>query len=131
MTTKSEADAVPQSDDAPTAELEARIAELERRLQAFEATAGGRIGSEAGLRGLAGAGDMAASTARAAGRGAQEAVSTLSRSMLPDDARRHLRAATREQLMAARIFLDRWIARLEAADEEPRSRPHETIEIEE
>ena len=130
MTTKRESDAVPRSEDAHTAALEVRIAELERRLEAFEATGGGRT-DEAGLRSLAGAGDRAASTARAAGRGAQEVVSSLTRNMLPDDARRHLRAATREQLMAARIYLDRWIASLEKDDEERSPRRHETIEIEE
>jgi hypothetical protein len=129
MTTKRETRAVPESKDADTAALEARIAELERRLEAFEATGGGRS-DVAGLGSLAGAGDVAASRARAAGRGAQEAVSSLTRNMLPDDARRHLRAATREQLMALRIYLDRWIASLEK-DEEPAPRRHETIEIEE
>lgn len=131
MTTKRETRVVPESRDADKAALEARIAELERRLEAFEVAGGsGGRADETGLRSLAGAGDRAASTARAAGRGAQEAVSTFTRSMLPDDARRHLRAATREQLMALRIYLDRWIASLEK-DEEPATRRHETIEIEE
>ena len=51
--------------------------------------------------------------------------------IFPEDARKHLKVATREQLMAARVYLDRWIARLdeqEAARAE--SRPHEKIDIE-
>ncbi|HEX2222282.1 MAG TPA: hypothetical protein VHK06_07135 [Candidatus Limnocylindria bacterium] len=100
--------------DPRTAELEARIAELERRLEEQGASRG-----------------MAGDATRAAGRSAQEAVSTLSRSIFPDDARTHLRAATREQLLAARVYLDRWIARLEAADASAAPRRHETIEIEE
>lgn len=34
--------------------------------------------------------------------------------MLPDDTRRHLRAACKEQLLAARSVLDNWIEDLEA-----------------
>jgi DNA-binding transcriptional MerR regulator len=37
--------------------------------------------------------------------------STMS-SLVPPDARRHLRAAGREQLLAARSLLDHWIGRL-------------------
>jgi hypothetical protein len=51
--------------------------------------------------------------------------------LFPEEARKHLKASTREQLMAARVYLDRWIERLDeqqAATEGPEKR--EQIEIE-
>jgi hypothetical protein len=88
-----------------TAELEARIAELERR--SWRATVDeGRTGVE-------------------------EAFWALMHRLFPDEARKHLKVAGREQLMAARVYLDRWIERL---DEEEKAvaegRPHEKIEVE-
>jgi hypothetical protein len=88
-----------------TADLEARIAQLERRR--WRQTAGeSRTGME-------------------------EAFWALMHRLFPDEARKHLKTAGREQLMAARVYLDRWIARL---DEEEKAaaegRPHEKIEIE-
>lgn len=53
-------------------------------------------------------------------------------SIFPDEARKHLKAAGREQLMAARVYLDRWIAQLDEAekkDEDAEARSHERIEI--
>lgn len=94
----------PQDRDR-TAELEARIAELERR--SWRATVDeGRTGVE-------------------------EAFWALMHRIFPDEARKHLKVAGREQLMAARVYLDKWIARL---DEEEKAaaegRPHEKIDVE-
>jgi hypothetical protein len=112
MTIQNEADAIaPLAGDDRTAELEARIAELERRLE---------------QRG--GSGGMRPDLTRA-GR-AQDAVATMGRNLVPDDARKHLRAATREQLLALRVYVDRWIEALGEPEEQP-ARRHETIEIEE
>jgi hypothetical protein len=88
-----------------TAELEARLAELERRTQSSMAQAGGRSGVEA-------------------------AFWAVMHSVFPDEARRHLKAATREQLMAARVYLDRWIAQLDETSDEEAVRSRERIEIE-
>jgi hypothetical protein len=87
-----------------TAELEARLAELERR--APPPSGEGRSGIET-------------------------AFWAMMSQLFPDEARRHLRAAGREQLMAARVYLDRWIAQLdEREEEESATRSHERIEIE-
>ena len=95
----------PPADRDRTAELEARIAELERRSWRHTVDEG-RTGVE-------------------------EAFWALMHRLFPDEARRHLKVAGREQLMAARVYLDKWIARL---DEEEKAaaegRPHEKIEVE-
>ncbi len=94
------------TDEAPrdrTAELEARLAELER--QARPASSGdGRSGIEAAF---------------------WATVHTI----FPEDARKHMKAATREQLLAARVYLDRWIARLDEAEAEETASSRERIEI--
>ncbi len=56
-------------------------------------------------------------------------VGSLVRRLVPPEARRHLRAARREQLLAARAFIDHWIDRLER-EPEPRPRRRERIELE-
>ena len=43
--------------------------------------------------------------------------------IFPEDARKHLKVATREQLMAARVYLDRWIARLDEQEAEKAEPP--------
>lgn len=88
-----------------TAELEARIAELERR--SWRATMDeGRSGIETAF---------------------WATVHTL----FPEEARKHLKVAGREQLMAARVYLDKWIARLDEEEAaEAAGRPHEKIEVE-
>jgi hypothetical protein len=48
--------------------------------------------------------------------------------LLPEEARTHMKAAGREQLLAARAYLDHWIGKLEA-DEAESGRRHESIEI--
>jgi hypothetical protein len=97
----------PTPDRDRTAELERRIAELERRTPRAM-MAEGRSGLE-------------------------EAFWAVVHTMFPNDARRHLRAAGKEQLLAARVYLDKWIEGLEPKDESPSSstsRPHEKIEVE-
>ena len=95
-----------------------RTADLERRLAALEGRTP-RAMMEQGRSGL------------------EEAFWAVMHSVFPDEARRHLRAATKEQLMAARVYLDRWIAGLEESttSAEPANAPtstpaHEKIEVE-
>jgi hypothetical protein len=88
-----------------TAELEARIAELERRSW--------RRSVDEGRSGV------------------EEAFWALMHRVFPDEARKHLKTAGREQLMAARVYLDRWIAKLDEEEEAAaKGRPHEKIEVE-
>ncbi len=87
------------------AELEARIAELERRSW--------RTSVDQGRSGM------------------ETAFWAMVHTLFPEEARKHLKVAGREQLLAARVYLDKWIARLD--EEEPEAaagRPHEKIEIE-
>lgn len=94
------------SDRDRTAELEARIAELERRSSWRTQMDESRSGMET-------------------------AFWAVIHTVFPDEARKHLKAATREQLLAARVYLDRWIARLEQEEEaKAAGRPHEKIEVE-
>ena len=94
----------PQPSDARTAELEARLADLERRVPRSDE--GGRSGFET-------------------------AFWAAMHGIFPEDARKHLKVATREQLMAARVYLDRWIARLDEQEaEKAAGRPHEKIDVE-
>ena len=100
----------------PTSPDGDRTADLERRLAALEGRTP-RAMMEQGRSGL------------------EEAFWAVMHSIFPNEARRHLRTATKEQLMAARVYLDRWIAGLEesAAPTEPPEPPppsHEKIEVE-
>ncbi|MGI8657198.1 MAG: hypothetical protein ACR2K4_00290 [Candidatus Limnocylindria bacterium] len=88
----------------PTAELEARIAELERRTP--------RRMVEESRSGL------------------ETAFWAMMHTVFPDEARGHLKKAGREQLLAARVYLDRWIARLDSEEEAESNRSHEKIDIE-
>jgi len=96
------------TDQAPTddrtAELEARIADLERRVPR-PASGEGRSGLEA-------------------------AFWATMHTVFPDEARKHLKVAGREQLLAARVYLDKWIARLDQEEAGAAGQPHEKIEIE-
>lgn len=97
----------PTPDRDRTAELERRIAELERRSP--------RAMMAEGKSGL------------------EEAFWAVVHTMFPEEARKHLKSATREQLLAARVYLDRWIEGLEPRDDSASSsssRPHEKIEVE-
>ncbi len=89
-----------------TAELERRIAELERRSP--------RAMLQEGKSGM------------------EEAFWAVTHSLFPEEARRHLKSATREQLMAARVYLDKWIGRLDEQESESSApaRPHEKIDVE-
>jgi hypothetical protein len=88
-----------------SAELEARIAELERR--SWRATVGE---SRSGM---------------------EEAFWAVMHKLFPDEARKHLKVAGKEQLLAARVYLDKWIARLEEREAaEKAGRAHEKIEVE-
>lgn len=87
-----------------TAELEARIAELERR--------GWRTSMDQGRSGM------------------ETAFWAMVHTLFPEEARKHLKVAGREQLLAARVYLDKWIERLDEKDAEEAGRPHEKIEIE-
>ncbi len=97
------------TDQAPTdrtAQLEARIAELEKRSTWRSTMDEGRSGAETAFWAV---------------------VHTL----FPEEARKHLKVAGREQLLAARVYLDRWIARLDEQEAaEDGGRQHERIEIE-
>jgi hypothetical protein len=86
-------------------ELERRIGELERRLARAE-----RGGSSGG--------------------GPETAFWALVHRIFPSDARHHMRSATREQLLAARTYLDRWIARLESKPAGENDVRHEKIQVE-
>lgn len=95
-----------QPPDDRTAELEARIAELERRSW--------RSSMDEGRSGM------------------ETAFWAMLHTLFPEEARKHLKVAGREQLLAARVYLDRWIASLEEEEEEAagQGRPHEKIEVE-
>ena len=86
-------------DRTRTDELEARIGDLERRLHA---SGGSRR------------------------EGIETAFWALMRDLFPDETRKHMKAAGREQLMAARSYLDHWIKRM---DEEPAAPPVERERI--
>ena len=90
-----------------TADLEARLTELERRVPRSSSYL------EAGRSGM------------------EEAFWAVMHTIFPEEARKHLKNAGREQLMAARVYLDRWIERLEKNEAaEAAGRPHEKIDIE-
>ena len=59
----------------------------------------------------------------------ETAMWAVMRNVFPEETRRHVKAAGREQLLAARSYLDHWIAKFDAtAGDEPA--PRETIEVE-
>jgi hypothetical protein len=62
------------------------------------------------------------------GSAMEAAFWALMHNLFPEEARTHMRAAGREQLLAARAYLDHWIAKLEQHSEE-NGRRHENIEI--
>ena len=62
------------------------------------------------------------------GSAMEAAFWALMHNLFPEEARTHMRAAGREQLLAARAYLDHWIAKLEHHREE-NGRRHESIEI--
>ena len=88
-------------DNDRNAELEARIAELERRVPR---------------------GDRRESM--------ETAFWAIMRNLFPDETRRHLRAASREQLLAARSYLDHWIAKMGDESTTEARTERESIEVE-
>jgi hypothetical protein len=82
------------------ADLAARIAVLEERLAEFE------------------------------GRAEAEPLDRLLEGLIPPEVRQHMRAARREQLLAARSFLDHWIDRLDRKPAPTERRRRESITLE-
>lgn len=60
--------------------------------------------------------------------GVEAAFWALMHNVFPKEARIHMKAAGREQLLAARAYIDLWIAKLEETESGNGSR-HESIEI--
>ena len=88
-------------DDRTTADMEARIADLEARLRG---------------------GDKRASV--------ETAFWALMHNVFPDETRKHMKAAGREQLLAARAYLDHWIRKMDAAQDPDGAMDRESIEVE-
>jgi len=82
------------------ADLAARIAVLEERLAEFE------------------------------GRGEADPMDRWLEGLIPAEARQHMRAARREQLLAARSFIDHWIDRLDRKPAANERRRRESITLE-
>lgn len=87
-------------DDRRTEELETRISELESKLRRGERR-----------------------------ESMETAFWALMHNVFPDETRKHMKAAGREQLLAARSYLDHWLAKIgESPAADPQER--ETIEVE-
>jgi len=94
-----------QSPNGSPSDLEARIAALERKSWR--------------------------STVDDSRSGMETAFWAMLHALFPEEARKHLKVAGREQLLAARVYLDRWIERLDEVEAKPAADPpHEKIEIE-
>jgi hypothetical protein len=87
-------------DESRSADMEARIADLEARLRR---------------------GDRRESV--------ETAFWALMHNVFPDETRKHMKAAGREQLLAARAYLDHWIGKM-GDGSEAESHERETIEVE-
>lgn len=88
-------------DNDRNAEMEARIADLERRFPRTER------------------------------RDSMEtAFWAVMRNLFPGETRKHMKAAGREQLLAARSYLDHWIAKMDEAHAEEMPSVRESIEVE-
>lgn len=85
-------------EDLMAGDLETRVAELEHQLRRRERR-----------------------------EGAETAFWALMHSLFPEEARKHMKAAGREQLLAARAYLDHWIRKLE--EEHPAPAEAERIEV--
>ena len=88
-------------DEQTTDDLEARIERLERRTRRGEAR-----------------------------ESMETAFWAVMRNVFPDETRTHLKAASREQLLAARSYLDHWISKMGEGPDAEASAPRETIEVE-
>jgi hypothetical protein len=89
-------------DNDRNAEMEARIADLERRVPRSDERR----------------------------ESMETAFWAVMRNLFPGETRKHMKAAGREQLMAARSYLDHWIKKMDAAHEEEKAAPRESIEVE-
>jgi hypothetical protein len=96
-----EVESVAEMDSASQADLEARIADLERRIPRGERR-----------------------------ESVETAFWAVMRNLFPSETRSHMKAAGREQLLAARSYLDHWIAKMDEAHEEEKPATHESIEVE-
>ena len=94
------------TDRSKTTDLEARLARVEAQLEAEPST-----------------------TSSHATGGMETAVWSLMRTLFPDETRRHMRAATREQLLAARSYIDHWLARMDRKPSEPTEPEREHITL--
>lgn len=88
-------------DERRTDEMESRIAELEARLRRRDRRAS-----------------------------METAFWALMHNVFPEETRRHMKAAGREQLLAARTYLDHWIAKLDEKGAPAAAPERETIEVE-
>jgi hypothetical protein len=62
---------------------------------------------------------------------AETAFWAMMHNLFPDEARKHLKAAGREQLLAGRAYIDLWVKKLDERNAESASSPrHENIEVE-
>jgi hypothetical protein len=77
---------------------------------------------------------IASLEARLRGNDRRESMETafwaLMHNVFPEETRRHMKAAGREQLLAARSYLDHWIAKLDDAERATPEPDRETIEVE-
>ena len=81
--------------------LEARIAELERRIPRGERR-----------------------------ESVETAFWAIMRNIFPSETRSHMKAAGREQLLAARSYLDHWITKMDTEHAEEEKATHESIKVE-
>ncbi|MEP6680876.1 MAG: hypothetical protein ABJB65_05295 [Chloroflexota bacterium] len=88
------------TDQPRETDLEQRIRDLEQRLNRYEGSSG-----------------------------PETAFWALMHRIFPEDARKHMKVATREQLITARGYIDRWITRLDDANVDAAPPPREDIEV--
>ena len=96
-----EVESVARMDSSSNDDLEARIADLERRLPRSDRR-----------------------------ESVETAFWAIMRNLFPTETRSHMKAAGREQLLAARSYLDHWIAKMDEAHAEEQPPTHESIEVE-
>lgn len=90
-----------EMDSASRADLEARIADLERRVPRSDRR-----------------------------ESVETAFWAIMRNVFPSETRSHMKAAGREQLLAARSYLDHWITKMDTEHAEEKPPTHESIEVE-
>lgn len=98
--------------DQSSSTADTRTAELERRIEQLERRTPSRMMQQSRS-------------------GIEEAFWAVMHNVFPEEARKHLKTAGREQLLAARVYLDRWIERLDEREAQSgANRAHEKIEVE-